>query len=191
MTDLNRPARLNRGLLVVLGLVLLAAGGFAVATHFRKLTLLRPDSPLIPGTGLPPAWVLYVVAGAAIVVGLLTLRWLAAQLTRKPRSQVWRFEADPAEGTTALAASVAVEPFVAELAACPGVHDAHATLAGPHTAPRLAAVLSVDQDGDLPEIRRELESTVLPRLRQALDLDELPVTLEFRFSTKTRGARIA
>jgi hypothetical protein len=193
VTDLNRPARLNRGLLVVLGLVLLAAGGFAVATHFRKLTLLAPDSPLIPGTGLPPTWVLYVVAGAAIVLGLLTLRWLAAQLTRKPRSQVWRFESDPdsVDGTTALAASVAVEPFVAELAACPGVHDAHATLAGPRTAPRLAAVLSVDQDGDLAEIRRELESTVLPRLRQALDLDELPVTLEVRFSTKTRTARIA
>jgi hypothetical protein len=190
VTDFNRPARLNRGLLVVLGLALLAAGGFAVATHFRKLTLLRPDSPLVPGTGLPPAWVLYVVAGAAIVLGLLTLRWLAAQFTRKPRTQVWRFESGSA-GTTALAASVAVEPFVAELAACPGVHDAHATLAGPPTAPRLAAVLSVDQDGDLPEIRRELESTVLPRLRQALDLDELPVTLEFRFSTKTRSARIA
>jgi hypothetical protein len=191
VTDLNRPARLNRGLLVVLGLVLLAAGGFAVATHFRKLTLLRPDAPLVPGTGLPPSWVLYVVAGAAIVLGLLTLRWLAAQLTHKPRTQVWRFDTDPTEGTTSLAASVAVEPFVAELAACPGVHDAHATLAGPPTAPRLAAVLSVDQDGDLPEIRRELESTVLPRLRQALDLDELPVTLEFRFSTKTRSARIS
>ncbi|MDT8910020.1 alkaline shock response membrane anchor protein AmaP [Amycolatopsis sp. PS_44_ISF1] len=190
MTDLNRPARLNRGLLVVLGVVLLAAGAFVVLTHFRKLTLLRPDSPLVPGTDLPPTWVLYVVAAAAVVIGLLTLRWLAAQLTHKPRTQDWRFERNPDEGTTKLAANTAVEPFVAELAACPGVHDAHATLAGPRSAPRLAAVLSVDQDGDLPSIRRELESTVLPRLRESLDLDDLPVTLEFRFSTKTGTARI-
>ncbi|MEA5363000.1 alkaline shock response membrane anchor protein AmaP [Amycolatopsis sp., V23-08] len=186
--SLNRPARLNRTLLALFGLVLLAAGGFAVATHFGKLTLLSPDSALTPGTSAPPAWVWYVVAAAAIVVGLLLLRWLAAQLARKPKTHTWRFETDPDRGRTELAAATAAAPFLAEVETYPGVHAAHATLAGTHDDPALALVLSVEQDGDPSALRDRLETEGLPRLRQALDLDVLPVTIEFRFTTKT-GAR--
>ncbi|MFC3453750.1 alkaline shock response membrane anchor protein AmaP [Amycolatopsis speibonae] len=187
MTDLNRPARLNRTLLVLTGLVLLAGGVFAVATHFGRIPLIEPGSALVPGTALPPGWAWYAVAGGAVVVGLLTLRWLIAQPARKPKSRTWRFEQDT--GRTALAASTAVEPFVAEVAAYPGVHAAHATLGGPQDAPILAVVLSAEQDGDLAAIRERVTEEGLPRLRQALDLDELPTTIEFRFSTKT-GPRL-
>ncbi|WP_410574788.1 alkaline shock response membrane anchor protein AmaP [Amycolatopsis sp. cmx-4-61] len=189
MSGLNRPARLNRTLLGLVGLVLLATGGFAVATHFGKLTVLDPGAPLVPGTATPPTWAWYVVAAVALVVGLLLLRWLAAQLTRKPKTHTWRFETDPGRGRTELAASAAVAPFLAEVEAYPGVHTAHATLAGTHDAPVLALVLNAEQDGDPTEIRNRLDAHGLPRLRQALDLDALPVTVEFRFTPRT-GARI-
>jgi hypothetical protein len=184
MTSLNRPARLNRGLLTFFGIVLLAGGGFAVATHFGRLTVLKSDSALVPGTGTPPTWALYVAAAAAVVLGLLALRWLAAQLTRKPKTGTWRFEADPDRGRTELAASTAIEPFLGEVGTYPGVAAAHATLAGTRDTPALALVLSVDQDGDLTAIRHQVDTVGLPRLRQALDLAELPTTIEFRFSTK-------
>jgi hypothetical protein len=186
--SLNRPARLNRTLLALVGLVLLAAGGFAVATHFGKLTLLASDAPLTPGTATPPTWVWYVAAVVAIVLGLLLLRWLAAQLTRKPKTHTWRFETNLDRGRTELAAGTAVAPFLAEVETYPGVHAAHATLAGTHDNPALALVLSAEQDGEPTTIRERIETHGLPRLRQALDLDTLPVTIEFRFTTET-GAR--
>jgi hypothetical protein len=188
MTGQNRPARLNRTLLALLGLLLLAAGGVAVAAHFGKLAALAPDAALVPGTGNPPTWALYVTAVAAIVLGLLVLRWLLAQLARRPKTHTWRFESDPDTGRTELAASTAVEPFVDEVTAYPGVRTAHATLAGAQDGPSLALVISTEQDGDLMEIRRRLDDEGLPRLRQALDLDDVPVSVEFRFSAKA-GAR--
>lgn len=185
MTGHNRPARLNRTLLALLGLVLLAAGGFAVATHFGRLTVVTPESALVPGTGTPPTWALYAAAAAAVLVGLLLLRWLIAQLTRRPKTRTWRFESDPDTGRTELAASTAIEPFVDEVKTYAGVHAAHATLAGSREDPAVALVISAEQDGDLTAIRRRLDDEGLPRLREALDLDELPVTVEFRFSAKT------
>lgn len=131
---------------------------------------------------MPPGWVWYAVAGAAVVVGLLALRWLIAQPVRKPKSHTWRF--DQETGSTALAASTAVEPFTAEVATYPGVHAAHATLGGSQDAPVLAVVLSAEQDGDLAAIRERIAAEGLPRLRQALDLAELPMTIEFRFTAK-------
>ncbi|WP_410584923.1 alkaline shock response membrane anchor protein AmaP [Amycolatopsis sp. lyj-108] len=187
MTDLNRPARLNRTLLVLTGLVLLAGGVFAVGTHFGRIPPLDPGATLVPGTAMPPGWVWYAVAGGAVVVGLLVLRWLIAQPVRKPKSHTWRFGQDT--GQTTLAASTAVDPFTAEVATYPGVHAAHATLGGAQDAPVLAVVLSAEQDGDLAAIRERITTEGLPRLRQALDLDELPTTIEFRFSAKA-GARL-
>ncbi len=188
MTSFNRPARLNRTLLALIGLVLLAAGGFAVATHFGTLPVLAPDSPLVPGTGTPPTWALYAAAAVAIVLGLLLLRWLLAQPARKPKSHTWRFESDPGAGRTELAASTAIQPFLAEVTTYPGVHAAHATLAGTRENPAVALVLSAEQNGDVTAIRDRIEAEGLPRLRQALDLDALPTAVEFRFSAKT-GAR--
>ncbi|MCR6483208.1 hypothetical protein M8542_10305 [Amycolatopsis sp. OK19-0408] len=68
MTSFNRPARLNRFLLGLFGLALLAAGAFAVATHFGLLRLVDPDAPLVPGTDLPPTWVRYAAAPTLVLV---------------------------------------------------------------------------------------------------------------------------
>lgn len=188
MTNLNRPARLNRVLLAVVGVALLAAGAFTVATHFGALTVMSSDATLVPELADPPTWAFYVTAGVAIVLGLLCLRWILAQLVRAPKTYTWRFEQDPSLGRTELAANTAITPFVDEVTAYPGVHAVRATLAGRREAPALALVVSAGQDGDLAEIRRRIDTVGLPRLRQALDLDTVPVTIEFRFSSTT-GAR--
>ncbi|WP_410631215.1 alkaline shock response membrane anchor protein AmaP [Amycolatopsis sp. cmx-4-83] len=189
MTSLNRPARLNRVALFLLGLISLAAGGFALATHFGRLRVVDPSAPLVTGTAAPPTWALYVTAGTAVVLGLLMLRWMLAQLSPRPRTRAWRFDTEPIHGRTELAADVAVAPFTAELRTYPGVHTARATLAGTREEPTLALVVSVTQDGDPTTIRERLDLDGLPRLRQALDLDDLPVVLEFRFTTGV-GPRI-
>jgi hypothetical protein len=189
MTGLNRPARLNRGGLAVAGVVLVAAGGFAVATYLGMLTIVDPHSALVVGTEAPPTWVLYVMVAVAIIAGMLMVRWLLAQLVHKPKTHTWRLEQDSDRGRTELAASTATAPLVGELTTYTGVDAVHATLAGTREAPALALVINLEQDGDVTAIRERIETHGLPRLRQALDLDNLPVTVEFRVTTKT-GARV-
>ncbi|WJY53635.1 hypothetical protein QRN89_29830 [Streptomyces chengbuensis] len=188
MTSLNRPARLNRALLAVFGVVLLAAGLFAVAAHFSRLTFLDGGAPLIGDAAAPPTWVLWVTAAAAIVLGLLALRWLAAQVARRPKAHTWHLEKNPEQGSTRLAANAATVPFLSEVTTHPGVRDARATLAGSHENPMLALVITTDQDGDPAAINHRLTTHGLPRLRQALDLGNLPLTVEYRLTTHT-GAR--
>jgi hypothetical protein len=186
----NRPARLNRVLLALLGFVLLAAGGFALAVHFGVRHLLSPDSALVPGTRQPSTLVLYLVAAGAILIGLLCLRWLAAQLLVKPKTHVLRFEHDVDRGRTELASGTAIAPFLDELETYPGVRSARGNLLGTRAAARLSLVITADQDGDLAEIRRCLDTTGLPRLRHALDLESLPVTAEFRVNTQPAAPRV-
>ncbi|GAA2660506.1 MULTISPECIES: alkaline shock response membrane anchor protein AmaP [Actinosynnema] len=189
MTGHDRPARLNRAVLAVTGLLLLAAGGFALATRFAVLDVLAPDAPLVPGDALPPPWVWNVIAVAGTALGLLAVRWLVAQVARAPRSSLWRFDTD-GSGRTELAASTALAPLLAEAGAYPGVREARGVLTGAGNAPRLELVISTDRDGEPGAIRRALATGGLPRLRRALDLDRLPTTVEFRL-TGNPGARTA
>ncbi|HEX2131835.1 MAG TPA: alkaline shock response membrane anchor protein AmaP [Actinophytocola sp.] len=184
---MNRPARLNRTLLATLGVLLLLAGAYPVAVYYD---LLAPPWPtLVPGTAPPPTWVYWVTTAVAVVVALLALRWLFAQLAHRPKTHTWRLEHDPDHGRTELAPSTATAPFTAELLTYPGVHNAHTTLAGDPDHPALALAVTVEQDADLADLRTHLADHGLPRLRQALDLTDLPVTIEFRF-TSTTGARV-
>ncbi len=180
----SRPAGLNRALLALVGAVLLAAGVFAVSAHAGALPAPEPGSAIVPGTANPPTWALYVIAAIAVVLGVSLVRWLLAQLVRRPKTHLWHWESASEPGRTELAASTAAQPFVDEVRTYPGVHAAHATLAGPHGAPAMALVVTAEHDGDLTTIRHRLGTEGLPRLRQALDLDVLPVTVEFRFSAK-------
>ncbi|RSD10306.1 hypothetical protein [Amycolatopsis eburnea] len=110
-------------------------------------TAQDPAATLVPGTAAPPTWVWYVTAAAAVLLGLLTLRWTLTQLTRRPPVRTWRFEADPDRGRTELATDTAVTPFTEELRAHPDVHQARATLAGTREAPSLALVITLTDDG--------------------------------------------
>ncbi|MFD4194198.1 alkaline shock response membrane anchor protein AmaP [Amycolatopsis thermoflava] len=185
MPSLNRPARLNRSLLILFGLLLIAAGSLTLATHFRALTVIDPDAPLVPGTAAPPTWAYYATVAGAILAGLLALRWLLAQLAHKPKSRTWRLESDPDTGRTELPAAVAVAPLTEEIRGYPSVHDAHATLAGERDNAALALVVTAEQDTNITVLRKEITTTALPRLRQALDLDNLSTTLEVRFASAT------
>ncbi|GLW89679.1 alkaline shock response membrane anchor protein AmaP [Actinokineospora globicatena] len=188
MSDHERPSRLNRVLLATTGVVLLAGGGFALATRFGVLEVLGPDDHLVVGYTPPPMWVWYATAACAIVLGLLAVRWLVAQVIRKPKTHPWRFDTDG--GRTELAASAATTPLLAETETYPGVLAARGTLAGTRDNPVLALVISTEHDAEPHAIRHALAKRGVPRLRQALDLDTLPTTVEFHFTDKA-GPRTA
>lgn len=189
MASLNRPARLNRSLLAFFGLVLIAAGAFAITTSYGWLKILDRDRTLVPGTQLPPAWVLYVVVVVAVLLGLLCLGWLSAQALRRPKTTTWRWESVVAEGTTRLNGSLATDPFADEVALYPGVESADATLTGTQAAPILTVTVTAGPEADLKVIRNHIADDGVSRLKQALDLEELPTVVEFRFADQP-GTRV-
>lgn len=190
MTRNDRPARLNRTLLAVLGAALMAAGGLAVAAHFDRLPWVDADSTLVPGTAAPPNWVLWAVTVGAVVLGLLCLRWLLAQVFRMPKPRWWRMEAEGSAGKTTLSSATAASPVAADIEAMPEVRAAAAWLSGPLTAPELDLRVTVESDADIGGLRRRILDEAVARLRRALEVDEIAVRLELRIADAGRRARV-
>lgn len=177
----NRPSRLNRTLLAVLGLILLGASGFTLGTATGVLPVFDRNTALIPPLSFPPDWVSVVVALVAVLLGLLCLRWLFAQLGRKPANMTLRLEEPESAGNTSLSTSVAVAPLVAEISAYPGVCKAAARLDGKKSEPVLHLTLSVTHEASLSTIRERITEEAVPRLQRALGFERLPATIEARF----------
>lgn len=189
MSSPNRPARLNRVLLVLTGLVLLAWSAFVLATGLGVLHLLPQDAALIrPGLRWP-TWAGYVAAAVAIVVGLLVLRWLAAQALRHPKTRNWRLTDEPERGTTHLHADTAVDPLVTDIETYPGVRSAAAWLSGHPSDPALHLMIRTTHDTELDTLRTKIASHALPRLAHALELGELATTVRFDPTGATIRAR--
>lgn len=185
----NRPARLNRVLLLAAGLILLAAGAFELATRLGLLRLVPRHQALTFLDGPLPHWAAYVALAVAIVTGLAALGWLAAQAGRLPRPVSWRLTADPDRGSTMLRSGSAAEPLTADIKTYDGVRTAAAWLTGPRHRPALYLHVRTEYDADLTALRRQIADHALPRLRGALELDELPsatLITPTRTSTRTR-----
>lgn len=193
MSAPNRPARLNRALLALLGLVLVAAGGFGVALGTGLLAPLLPGldpaGPVLPADVVLAAWTPYVAAASAILLGLLCLRWLLAQVRRGPRSGTWRLPG-ATTGTTRLDADRAADAIGADITGYPGVVSARATLTGPLREPALHLVVATETGAPVDAVRERIATHALPRLRQALDLDDLPTDLLLRVDAADPVRRI-
>ncbi|WP_040791660.1 hypothetical protein [Nocardia paucivorans] len=190
MTRNDRPARLNRTLLAVFGVVLLVVGGLVVAAHFDRLPWVDAGSTLVPGTAAPPNWVLWTVVAGVVVLGLLCLRWLLAQMFRMPKPRWWRMETEGSAGRTTLSSATAAAPVAADIAALSAVRAAAAWLSGPLTAPELDLRVTVAADADIGALRHRILDEAVPRLRRALEVDEIAVRLELRIVDADRRRRV-
>ncbi|WP_280419106.1 alkaline shock response membrane anchor protein AmaP [Nocardia carnea] len=190
MTYANRPARLNRILLALLGIALLAAGAFALAAYSGWPGWVDPDTPLVPGTAAPPDWVFWLVITGATVLGLLCLRWLVAQLFRMPRPVSWRVEADGSAGRTLLSSRTAATAVAADIESYSEVHTAHAWLAGHRATPELHLAVTAEPGADIARLRDRIHDEAVARLRRALDVGELPIRLELGFADAGQRARL-
>lgn len=180
----NRPARLNRTLLALIGVLLVVSGLFLLAAGtglWNRLTPIpadwsAPTAPL-PTTGPLPTWAPWVAAAAAVVIGLLALRWLIAQTLRRPAGSDWQLATDTSRGATHLDSVTAAQPLAEEIEDLPGVHQATARLVGPRRQPHLYLRVTADDRADLSDLRHRIANDALPRLVKALDLPALPVDL--------------
>jgi hypothetical protein len=187
MAATNRPARLNRFMLALIGLLLLAAGAFGLLFGYGLLGSILPRldraTPLIPPDVQLQAWTPYVAIAAAVIIGLLCLRWLLTQALRRPTASTWRLHRDPARGTTLLGADTAANALAADIETYRGVHKASASLIGTRTQPNLHVDVTAEENTSVTALRDRIASHALPRLCQALETDAVPADLLLRIDT--------
>ncbi|MEU8895624.1 alkaline shock response membrane anchor protein AmaP [Nocardia sp. NPDC048505] len=187
-TSANRPARLNRIVLGLLGLLCTVGGALLIAAHFGAFDTAA-GSPLVPGTEEPPRPVFYLVIAAAVLAALLALRWLAAQFTRLPKPTRWQLGDASVQGRTILGSDIAAAAVAADIETYVGVRSATARLSGSALGPDLRLLVDVDPAADLSALREQIVGHAVARLRTALDLAVIAVTVEFRIAGRSRASR--
>jgi hypothetical protein len=182
----NRPGRLNRTVLAILGVIALGAGVVVLLVGtglLRPLVRIPATAPLITPDTSPPWWTPWTVAAAAIIVALLSLRWLVAQAVRRPQASSWQVAPDTSAGATHIDSDTAAQPLGEEIADYSDVHAATARLTGPRQHPQLRLSVTTDDRADIPALRRRIDTEAIPHLIQALNLPSLSADLLLRLDT--------
>ena len=183
----NRIDRINRILLIVLGLIFLAAGvgGLLVAAgvfgqtaaHTKLVTQGMHDY-----AHANDGWYWGAFAGGAFLLAALALIWLLAQSGRHGcRRCNWKSTAAAARpDCRSTALTNALED---DVTAYQGVNDATARILGSAQEPLLRLDVAIDQSADIAAIRERLETQAIPRVRQAASVLDLPVWLRLEIAT--------
>lgn len=171
--------RINRGVLALLGLLLLAAGAAGLALSLGGFGTGLVDSPVVPGTvrafAAETPWFWWAAAAVCLVIALLALRWLLVQLRTSTVSRL-DLTTDPRDGITTLHTSALTAAVEDAATAVRGVHRANARLHDQH-GDRLHLAVDLTEHADIADVRAELETRLVPDLRRAAGVD-LPVDIE-------------
>ncbi|WP_283137213.1 alkaline shock response membrane anchor protein AmaP [Rhizohabitans arisaemae] len=189
-TSERTTARGNRLGLTLVGLVLLAVGGLALALGLGAFGRTVAAQPILTrqtaAFAQQQAWFWPAVAALAVIVALLGLRWLFTQV-RLDRMRRMRLDSDPS-GVTEMDSATVTNALAEEVGRYPQVRGAHAVLAGSPDRPRLRLNLQTEPDADLGALLNRVTDQALPHLRNALEVDRLPTVAKIDFTTAP-GAR--
>ncbi|GLW98679.1 alkaline shock response membrane anchor protein AmaP [Microtetraspora sp. NBRC 16547] len=177
----------NRLGLTLLGLILFAAGGAALARGLGVFGASAARQPLLAGPvasfARTTAWFWPAVAAAGVVVAVIGLVWLVA-LLRADRLRRMRLESGPT-GVTEIDAREAGAALATRVSAYGDVQRARAALRGTNDAPALdLRVTSRDPHPDA--LLARLHDEAVPDLRSALGLERLPALVRVDFVTGRR-----
>ncbi|MFF3983029.1 alkaline shock response membrane anchor protein AmaP [Streptomyces sp. NPDC001797] len=186
----------NRLLLALAGLLLLALGGSVLAVglgapspswwihHGRHDVLLTTAERT---HWRAEGWWWPTVLAALAVLFLLSLWWLTAQLRRRRLTEVL---VDTGDGENALLRGRALETVLATDAAHQeGVSHAQAVLRGTRTAPEVRVWLQLEPDVAPAEALDALTAQALTRARDSAALRKLPAEVRLT-SVKHRAERV-
>ncbi|MBB2748283.1 UNVERIFIED_ORG: hypothetical protein FHR35_008176 [Microbispora rosea subsp. rosea] len=187
----TRSGKGNRTGLALSGLVLLAAGGLALARALGAFGDAAVREPVVDAGARNLAatapWFWPVVAAIGFVIGLIGLAWLLA-LLRVDRPRRLRLESGTS-GVTEVDAHPASEALAEQVSAYPDVRRAHAVLRGPSDDPHLDLGVSAVEPADLGALVTRLHDEAVPDLRTTLGLHRLPamVRLDITGGRRTRA----
>lgn len=191
----TRPGRLNRTLLALLGLLLLATGAATLAAGLGLVGVLAPESPVLPGPLrtylIEQPWVPYAVAAVGILVALLGVRWLLAQLPRRASTGRFRIQDENGRGVTHVDADIVADALEADIQAYSGVSSARADITGSRLRPDVSITLVVDPGTDIKALQDRLRDHAEERMSRALGAETVTTHLLVNLSRSAHEDRVA
>lgn|GEM_PF-4296824 len=182
---------MNRILLVLIGLLLLAAGGVVLAEHWRVLSTdgtavvlaavraVAWDSPAVP-------WVMTVAAG---LLGVLAVLWLLHQLPRRRPTQVlWLNSDDAGAGRTTSHTGSLNSALEARLSTIPGVVGSTVLVTERPGGVDLAIEMTAEAGAELDELRAEICGPVVDELTGAVERPVGRLSLRVDLAAESRRA---
>src|SRR4051812_48765032 len=157
----SRVDTLNRIVLAIVGLVLVAAGGLGIAAGAGAFDAAH--APLLPrgvrDFASTTTWFWWVVAAGALIIALLALRWLLDQL-RTDRAARLDLTTDDRDGLTVLHSGALTDAVADEAKSLRGVTGASAQLRE-RRGKRLLLAVHLGEYADIADVRGGLENQVV------------------------------
>jgi hypothetical protein len=185
--------RTNRAMVLLLAILMIAAGGAAGAASLgafgsftQRSTLL--DNPTGHFTGTHGDWLWPAAAAGAAILVLLAFRWLITLLFSTDRSGDLLMSPRGQSERTMLAAPALTEAVLEEIESYRGVSSARARLVGDPADPRLVVTAALEENADFSTLRRRIETEALTHARLAVENTALPARLDLTITGK-RSAR--
>jgi hypothetical protein len=190
---MSRIDRINRALLFAFGLVVLAAGVYALIRSYGGLgearthaVVLTPVLRRFVGSNL--GWFWLAVLGVAVLLAFAGLWLLRMQLSTRPALGEVLLGSDR-QGRSVLDAG-ALEAAVAEdIASYEGVMGARSKLRADGMEPDIVLRVEVADDADITAVRQRIEAHALRRLREALEVSAVRADLTLDLSAGRRELR--
>lgn len=180
--------RTNRVVLVLLGLLLLAAGVVGLVLSFGGFGADARERPVLDPAARSFAadnsWCWIAAGGVALLVAVLAIVWLRAQLSTSRLRRI-SLESDRSRGATNLEVSALERACAEQLVARRGIGRATAILLGSQFEQQLALFITLDGREPLRVVDEAVQSEVLPEIRQTLDNPDLPVRIEYKLAQQS------
>lgn len=189
-----RSAGADRSLTVVLGLGLLAAGVLVALLSYGFFGAGRASRPvldpiLVDALRAQPLLYRLVAIGAGVALALVGVVWTARSLRPEPRPDI---VLDGGADTTVVVRASAAATAVGEQAgSLPGVSRALGRMVGRDKAPALRLTVWLDEEADVAEVLRRLDTEVLAGARAALGVAALPVAVRLELDGSGPDRRVA
>lgn len=191
---MNELDRLNRAVVTVLAVVLIAAGAYGVLRSFNWQDVLgegAADDPFLLDSVRDffsrNDWVWWLVALAALAIAYVGWRWLKLQLLPSPSVTTLRLPSGD-HSRTDLPASAVAAAVARDLEGDPDITSARVRVVGTGQTPELDVRVGVSDRAAAPVVRSRIEATVLPRARAALERDDVRATVRIRLGDPTERA---
>lgn len=184
--------RVNRTVISVLGLLLLAAGAYGLLRSFGAFGTSMAKDPLLTTSvsdffADTDPWIWAIVFGIALLVALLAARWLKEQLTPSPSLSSLNVSTGGGPGTSKLDTSAVNAAVERDIESDPDVSNARVRVVPSGSAIGLDVRAAIANHGDVHAVRRRIETVVLERARTALGRPDLSATI--RLSLGDPGSR--
>ena len=206
-----RTARGNRIGLGVVGVLLLAAGGYTLARSLGAFGREQADAPVYSERTASwihaqQPWIWITLAALGVIVALLALRWLLVQFRTERLGRI-AMDTDlgpepdghpddggavggaVGAGRTTLPTNALTGAIGQEIDSYPGVRAVTVHVAGRPDRPELRLEVTIDADADPARIRTRIVDEAIAHAKLALDTQFLPTQLLLAVNRPPRNVR--